>query len=130
MSLINDIVYWSNIILYVTIGGAAIVGLLMFYILKIRKPKKDQENDNKYTKFKREDAATYPPFDDIKDNMIIMENGTRFVAAIICKGFDFYSAHIAEQYGANKGYLGFINIIDKRWLNDKSSVFWYRWYNL
>lgn len=113
MQIFNDIIYWSNVLLYVTIGIAFLIGVCLFYFLKIKKPKKDTEHDEKYTKFKREDSKTYVPIDDTEEDMIITDNGTRFIGGIICSGFDYYSANIEERFSTNKGYLGFINVIDK-----------------
>jgi hypothetical protein len=113
MKIVSDIVYWSNIILYITLGIGAVVGLLLFYFFKIKKPKKEHENSAKYAKYKREDSLFYVPNIEIDNNMIIMDNKTRFVGAILSKGYDFYTANLSEQYATNKGYESFIKVIDK-----------------
>lgn len=72
-----------------------------------------KEDAVNYSGLLRYDAIDFVKLDDIKDDMIILENGKRFVAAIHCHGYDFYSAQMDEQASTISGYSGFINVINK-----------------
>lgn len=50
---------------------------------------------------------------DIDDDMIIMDNGTRFVAAITTYGSDFYDENYTGQCRIAEGFASFVNTITK-----------------
>jgi len=85
----------------------------LFLREKNRKKRRTKEVNTDYEGFQRKDSCDYIKMDDIKDKMIILENGTRFVGIIVCQGFDFYSAQRAEQALTAQSFLGFINTIKK-----------------
>lgn len=86
-----------------------------WYILGRKRRKNAMHSDAgvDYQGLERRNALDYVKLDDIRDDMILTENGTRFIAAIRCQGFDFYYAHVAEQYAAQAGYRGFMNTINR-----------------
>ena len=50
--------------------------------------------------------------EDIRDGILITDDGTRFISAITCRGVnDFYDQSAAEQMQVMKGYRGFVNTI-------------------
>lgn len=113
MQLINEISNFLTMILIIIIMlGFALCGFA-FYYLKIKKRNRTKEDMTDYSSFNRRDTKDYIKIDDIKDNMIIMDGKTRFVGAITCRGFDFYSAHETEQAATVQNYFGFINTINK-----------------
>jgi hypothetical protein len=99
------------LILISILGVATLVGALFYNHAKQKRRKNNKSVD--YSDFARKDAKDYIRIDDIKDDMIVLENGFRFVGIIDCQGFDFYSAHVLEQGNTVQNYLGFINTINK-----------------
>lgn len=49
----------------------------------------------------------------VEDGIIVTDNGQRFVAAITCRGIDFYNEGLSEQISVMRGYQNFLNIIEK-----------------
>lgn len=49
----------------------------------------------------------------IEDGIIVTDNGKRFVAAITCRGLDFYNEGLAEQLSSMRGYQSFLNLVEK-----------------
>ena len=49
--------------------------------------------------------------ESIEDGVITTGNGRRFVAAITCRGMDFYNASAVEQRAVMQGYRQFCNIL-------------------
>lgn len=94
---------------------AAFLGAAAWYAWsrKKRKGKSPSGAGVDYGKLERRNALDYVKLDDIRDGMILAEGGTRFIAAIRCQGFDFYYAHVAEQYAAQAGYRGFLNTVTR-----------------
>ena len=50
--------------------------------------------------------------EDIEDG-IITDKGRRFIAAITCRGLDFYNEGLAEQLSSMRGYQSFLNLVEK-----------------
>lgn len=99
-------------IVIVVIGVIALV-IFLLYKKKINNNKIREDNID-YRNFNRYDTKTYlEDIDDIREDMVICDSGTRFVAIIRCDGFDFYDAHSIEQEITVDGYKGFVNTIDK-----------------
>lgn len=98
------------IIILVVIGSIAAVFFYRYYKMKRREKLSDLSVD--YSQLKRNNALDYLKFEDIRDGMIVSENGTLFTAVISCRGFEYESAHVAERVGCQNGYRGFINTID------------------
>ena len=102
---------WIVVIVFVILGIG--VGIVWAIWQNNRKKKSTSEDNVDYTGFQRKDSCDYIKLDDIKDNMIILENGTRFVGIIGCQGFDFYSAQRAEQALTAQSFVSLINTIKK-----------------
>ena len=104
----------------VTIIGIIIVAVIIIalgvfvYFYKFKKKTtvvKDEIKD--YSSLKREDTKDYIKFDDIKDEMIVSNDGYRFVAGIKCYGIEFFDLPAGERLGIKNGYTNFIGMIDK-----------------
>lgn len=96
-----------------------IIFLLIFMILvavgfivmaRIRRKNKKEEDDY-YQSLERYDAQDYLDFEDITDDMVVMDHHRRFVGAIRCNGFDYYSASSSQQASTMRGYLEFLRSI-------------------
>ena len=107
----------NRIISYVKIFGIASVALSFLllgvgiYFLKIKKTKM-KELDVDYNSFNRKDTLEYVRFDDIC-GMVIDKEHNRFISGIKCTGFDYADAESSEQLQAMRGYLSFLNLLDK-----------------
>lgn len=99
-------------ILFAIIAFSIIGGIAMIVLYKNRKKRKKMEENAIYEHLNRKDTADYLKLDDISDDMIIANNGYRFVGVIKCQGFDFFSAPEVEQNAAAANFLGFIGTID------------------
>lgn len=103
----------------VTVIGAIIVVVLLvvagvfIYIIKFRKPKAMKETQKDYSTLNRRDMRDYVRLEDIKDDMIIMNGGRRFVAAIKCYGNEFFDLKAGERLSIKNGYTSFIGAISK-----------------
>lgn len=113
--MVNMLDKMTNIVL---IGGLliilALVIFIAFYFINKNNTKGKAVNDEPTTLLKREDSTSYVPMDTIKDDMIVTDNGYRFIGMIRCSGFDFYTSNASEQAGTMGGYLGFIKSIDNK----------------
>lgn len=50
--------------------------------------------------------------EDIRDGILITDDGTRFISCVTCRGVsDFYDQSASEQMQVMRGYLGFVNTI-------------------
>lgn len=93
-----------------------ILVIAVVYIVMSKKKGKTRidEDNTDYNDFDRRDIQEYiKNIKDIKDDMIITDDGRRFVAAIRCHGFDFYDEDYDVQLQTAQGYMGFINTINK-----------------
>lgn len=114
--MVNMLDKMTNIVL---IGGLliilALVIFIAFYFINKNNTKARAVNDEPTTLLKREDSTSYVPIDEtIKDDMIVTDNGYRFIGMIRCSGFDFYTSNASEQAATMGGYLGFIKSIDNK----------------
>ena len=93
-----------------------VVFILVFVILMVvgviimnRTRKKGRtEEDEYYQDLNRFDAKNYLGFDDIVDDMIVMNKHRRFVGAIRCNGYDYYTASSTQQVAVERGYIEFL----------------------
>lgn len=114
MGLADSINKLTLIIIIVSVAILAVitVGSMLLYFLFIRKRRMRMENTFvDYSGLKRTDTKDYLKFDDIKDRMIITDNGRRFIAVIRCRGYEYYSAYVGERLNTQAGYRGFVNTI-------------------
>lgn len=88
-----------------------LVGLYAYWYLKVRKKKKVTEETINYDTLERKDSIDFCKFDDIKDDMIITDGGTRFIGIIKARGFDYFQSRASEQNMTEGGYGMFINSI-------------------
>ena len=88
-----------------------ILVLVGFLLMRKMKKKGKKEEDNYYQELNRYDAQDYLDFDDIVDDMVVMNKHRRFVAAIKCNGYDYHSASSAQQTATMSGYMEFLRTI-------------------
>lgn len=113
MAIIDQITSIANIILYILLAVCVVGTCVFIYMRKFRKKSAAKEDSIDYSQFDRRDSMDYIRLEDIRDDMVITENGTRFVGMIKCSGFDFYSAHASEQLATETAYRSVIGMIDR-----------------
>lgn len=105
----TGIVKLIQIFLIVVTAGFAVGAVLFVYFRKYRKPKAVSEDSRDYSGFRREDAMSYVRFDDICDDMIVMDGGYSFVAAICTLSPDYYSFSSEGRLQIKSGFMRFVS---------------------
>ena len=103
----------------VIISLAMIVGAVYYKIkLKEKEERKQRRKNGDNSNVDQKDSEVkdsrilVEEIEDIRDGILITDNGTRFISAIVCRGVDdFYTLSSPEQMTVMKGYRGFINTI-------------------
>lgn len=118
MSFIDQLtnyVIQFTVIMVIILAFLVIIG---YYFIKVKKVPPEKLTEMDYSSFNHSDSMEYVKFDDIvSDNegngMLVMDNGTRFVASLKTEGSDFFSATAGEQLGVMGGMVAFENTIDR-----------------
>lgn len=112
-------------------GGGIILPIVMLVILGAfglfvlvfskRQEKNSQGNDNvkkgaskdksNSKEVKKEDVFNFMEFDEISDNMIIQNKGTKFTMMIQCKGINYDLMSDVEQLSVEEGFITFLNTL-------------------
>ena len=72
------------------------------------KNKSENKNEKKH-EMKKEDVFDFMEFDEISDNMIIQNKGTRYTMMIQCKGINYDLMSDVEQLSVEEGFITFLN---------------------
>lgn len=103
----------SLIILCAVIIFVIIFLTIMLFLTK--KKNSSEEKKEESVKIKNgmpyEDMKKFLPFDDIRDNMIVQENGERFTMLVGCEGINYYLMSEAEKIAVEEGFIQFLNSI-------------------
>ena len=99
----------------------AIIVLLFMYWQMSVKSKKEKEtngegsNTNKTTSSQKSytklSVFDFMEFDKIEDNMIIQNNGTRYLMAIECEGINYDLMSEMEKVSVEQGFIQFLNTL-------------------
>lgn len=112
--LFNQLQTIANIIVVALIIVIVFIGIAYFIRENNRKKRKVMNEEmTDYSQLERADTKEYIKIDDIKDNMIIADNGRRFIGVLKCQGFDYYSENSDVKYATYGGFMSYINTIDK-----------------
>lgn len=112
--LIDQVNHYLQIFLVFLVLACIIIGACYIYYANVMKKKRISEDEIDYSHLDRADAADYIKFDDIKDGMIILNKGRRFVGVVRCQASkDFYAEQASEQASVAQNFLSFIGTIDK-----------------
>lgn len=74
------------------------------------KNKSENKNEKKH-EMKKEDVFDFMEFDEISDNMIIQNKGTRYTMMIQCKGINYDLMSDVEQLSVEEGFITFLNTL-------------------
>lgn len=117
MGLINEVIYYINMVGVCLIIAFMIAGGILLYFLKVKKIAARVENINTMY-FKKEDTMSYVPIQDMlyKDNInsdgIIAVTDTIFVGGISVQGFDYGTASLDERIDTEASAVAFMGIIE------------------
>lgn len=102
------------IILGVALGGILVI---IFYSSK-GNAKKLEDNSQKElgrsptrANFNKEDVMKFMEFDKIEDDMIIQENGNKFVMVLKCQGINYDLMSETEMLAVEEGFSNFLNTL-------------------
>lgn len=111
MQIISDFVDGIQTIAIALVLILLVIAGIGFYFYKNKKGVAKEKNIDS-SDFNRKDSATYIKFDDVTDNMIVANGGTRFIGAIKCQGFSYAEAEVEEKLQTIRGYVSFLNVLD------------------
>lgn len=72
--------------------------------------RKDNSKEKKH-EIKKEDIFDFMEFDEISDNMIVQNKGTRYTMMIQCKGINYDLMSDVEQLSVEEGFITFLNTL-------------------
>ena len=113
----------SQMLLILLVGAIVFMFILIvvYVILKIKdnstsKQKEESIVDEKSTKTVKEkddkqSVFNFMDFDSIEDNMIIQQNGKRFIMVIECQGVNYDLMSAVEKTGVEEGFVQFLNTL-------------------
>lgn len=97
------------------VGGAIVVLLIQRSKGNLNKAQKDVEKDIQKESIKaklpKEDVKKFMEFEDIEDDMIIQENGKRFVMVLKCTGINYDLMSEPEMLAVEEGFGNFLNTL-------------------
>lgn len=111
MKLLDNLNMYLEIIVYL-IMGIAVIGLGIWFYLRSNKNAKQKEDNTDYSVIPKKPSSDLVYIDNVIGNMYVMDKGTRFVAAVKCKGFDYKTARIEEKMMIQGNYINLFNMID------------------
>ncbi|MDD3361828.1 MAG: hypothetical protein PHW34_09175 [Hespellia sp.] len=111
MQMISDLVKNIQIIAAAIVTILLIFGGIGLYLFKYKK-KTVEEKDIDYSSFNRKDVMDYIKISDVSEDMLVADEGRRFISAIKCQGFSFGDAEVEEKLQTIRGYITFFNVLD------------------
>lgn len=72
---------------------------------------KESSSKEKKHEIRKEDVFDFMEFDEISDNMIIQNKGTRYTMMIQCKGINYDLMSDVEQLSVEEGFITFLNTL-------------------
>lgn len=123
------------VIIIIALGG------FLFYLYFKEKNSKEEKNqtqttttDNKNNLSNKQSIFNFMEFDNVKDNMIIQKNGSKYLMVIECQGINYDLMSGLEKISVEEGFVQFLNTlryqiqiyIQTRSINLESSLEGYR----
>ena len=101
---------------------AIIILLFIYWQMSVKSKKEKQENESSektatsktsssqrtYTKLS---VFDFMEFDKIEDNMIVQNNGTRYLMAVECEGINYDLMSEMEKVSVERGFIQFLNTL-------------------
>ena len=119
MNSINMITIILTVILGIMVMLLLVLGILY---IKSKGKKKDEKNDEiiagtgnkkgKGTKsYSTESVFDFMEFDKIEDNMIITQNGIKYIMVVECQGVNYDLMSEVEKNSVEEGFIQFLNTL-------------------
>ena len=98
----------------------AIIGLALLYWYMSYKDKKKIEEEEKITsgtstkvavQYTKKSIFKFMQFDKIEDNMIVQDNGQRYLMVIECEGVNYDLMSQVEKTAVESGFVQFLNTL-------------------
>ena len=110
----------SIIILFILI----VVFFALWFKNKMKKNEQDKQDSKEKVEEKRSntfkskiytatDVKSFMDFDEIKDNMIVQNNGKRMVMVVQCQGINYDLMSSIEKVGVEQGFIQFLNTLTR-----------------
>ncbi len=107
-----------TIILVLLIFFIMILAFIYFYISYKNKKKIEEEekvtsgtSTKIATQYTKKSIFKFMQFDKIEDNMIVQDNGTRYLMAIECEGINYDLMSQVEKTAVESGFVQFLNTL-------------------
>lgn len=106
--IVEIIIIGIVIIIFVLLGILAII-----YFKEKSKQKEDRNDspDKNEEKTDKKSVFRFMEFDNIEDNMIVQDGGTRYLMVIECKGINYDLLSGVEKTSVEQGFLQFLNTL-------------------
>ena len=72
---------------------------------------KEQNKSNPKANFNKADVLKFMEFDKIEDDMIIQDNGNKFVMVLKCQGVNYDLMSETEMLAVEEGFSNFLNTL-------------------
>lgn len=72
---------------------------------------KEQSKSSPKANFNREDVLKFMEFDKIEDDMIVQENGSKYVMVLKCQGVNYDLMSETEMLAVEEGFSNFLNTL-------------------
>lgn len=107
------------IMLLIIVLGIALGGILVLIFMSSKgnstrleeNSQKELSKSNPKASFNRHDVMNFMEFDKIEDDMIIQENGNKFVMVLRCQGINYDLMSETEMLAVEEGFSNFLNTL-------------------
>ena len=107
------------IMLLIIVLGIALGGIIVLIFLSSKgnatrleeNSQKELSKTNPKASFNRHDVMKFMEFDKIEDDMIIQENGNKFVMVLRCQGINYDLMSETEMLAVEEGFSNFLNTL-------------------
>ena len=128
-------------LIIIIIAIFALIGFLVYFNFKDKRPPKDKtatikdsKGSNSVGAQNKQSIFNFMEFDNVEDNMILQKNGNRFLMVIGCQGVNYDLMSAVEKNSVEEGFVQFLNTlrhpiqiyIQTRSINLESSLQGYR----
>ena len=106
-----------NIILIAIISLIVILILVLvaiYYKDKLAKKREEEEQAPKNDEEIKQDKKSvfrFLEFDEVEDNMIVQDNGARYLMVVECKGINYDLLSGVEKASVEEGFIQFLNTL-------------------
>lgn len=76
-----------------------------------KEPSSKSNKKERSSEVRKEDVFNFMEFDEISDNMIVQNKGTRYTMMIQCKGINYDLMSDVEQLAVEEGFITFLNTL-------------------